>query len=137
MTLNEKLVFDKDGQLRTQENESFILEQKDIYFEVNIDKLGKHKGQCRLLMTTQRIILITDNIKKKGKKYFDIPLNLICKEKLQQPIFGSNYFTGMTAKWPSDAVLTSAQLPSDSVFKIWFMKADSTNFLKAVRFCLK
>ena len=130
MSLNQPLA--ADGYPQKLQNEHFLLERKDIEFEVKIDKFGRLSGKGRLLITTLRLILINDKGKKTDKiKTFDLPLILIFKEKLKMPLFGANYFTGTCKPFPP------ASLPSDPVFKIWYNRGTITAFLKCLRYCLK
>ena len=70
-----------DGQPLRLETEHFILERREIDFEVKIDSIGKLKGKGRLILTSQRIVLINDRGKASDKlKTFDLPLYHIYKE---------------------------------------------------------
>ena len=75
-------------------NEIFMLKRKAVEFEIKVPDYAKYKGKGHLILTTCRIILV--NTKKKGIcKAFDLPLAHIYSEKFNQPIFGSNYESGM------------------------------------------
>lgn len=94
-------------------------------------KIGKLKGKGRLFLTSKRIILLNDRGAKTDQlKSFDLPLTLIFKEEFVQPLFGSNYFTGMCKP------LKKGSFASDPHFKIWFTCGQTTEFLKQVRKCL-
>lgn len=57
-------------------------------------------------------------------KSFDIPLGLLKEEGFKQPIFGSNYITGVCK--PLFNIL-----PGDVKFKIWFMQGGCGTFVPA------
>jgi len=57
----------------------------------------------------------------KAFKSFDIPLGLLKSEEFKQPIFGSNYITGVCK--PLFNIL-----PGDTKFKLWFTEGGCGTF---------
>ncbi len=74
-------------------------------------------------MTTCRLVAVNKDPKSLFKS-FDIPLGLLSKEEFKQPIFGSNYITGVCK--PLFNIL-----PGDIKFKIWFMEGGCGTFVPA------
>lgn len=80
-----------------------------------------------MLVTTNRLVLINlKGMHKSDFKAFDIPHVLTFKEKFEQPIFGANYWSGVTKPLMNS-------LPNDAVFKIWFMEGGNGKFNKIYR----
>ena len=69
------------------DGEHFIFKREGIYFEVQIESLGKMSGNGYCIMTTNRLVLI--NLDKISYfKSFDIPLMFVYNEKMNRPMFG-------------------------------------------------
>lgn len=113
---------DQSGNPLRVNGEHFILDRKGIEFQVKIDGMGKLKGKGQMILTSNRLILVN---KKQNDvlKAFDLPLALMFGESFEQPIFGANYITGKVKP------LMQGSLPSDPVFKAWFMEGGCGKFL--------
>ena len=71
-----------DGDPYRVANEHFILHRKGTQFEINIEGMGKLKGNGKMILTTLRLVLI--NNKGDGElRAFDIPHANTFKEKFQ------------------------------------------------------
>lgn len=112
------------------DGEHFILHRKGIEFRCEIPGMGKLNGKGKLILTTLRLVLVND--KKEGGsstdlKAFDLPFANTFGEKFEQPIFGSNYWTGKSKPLHNS-------LPGDVKFKIWFTEGGCQAFLRVVRY---
>ncbi len=73
------------------------------------------------MLTTCRIVAILKDTSGPFKS-FDVPLGLLKSEEFKQPIFGSNYITGICK--PLFNIL-----PGDTKFKIWFTEGGCGTFV--------
>lgn len=105
--------------------EMWILERTGVEFHVEVKSIGKFKGKGKMILTTNRIVLINQN-KDENFKAFDLPLALMFKESFEQPIFGANYIKGTVM--PLHGILVD-----NPEFKIWFMNGGCGAFLKTWR----
>lgn len=67
-----------------------MVSRNGIEYECNVDGGDKYKGEGTMILTTARVVLVSDKAKK-GVQAFDLPLAYIFEEKFKQPIFGANY----------------------------------------------
>ncbi len=76
-----------------------------------------------MILTTCRIVVVL-NDQSGPFKSFDVPLGMLKSEEFCQPIFGSNYITGVCK--PLFNIL-----PGDTKFKIWFQNGGCGTFVPA------
>jgi hypothetical protein len=102
------------------EGEFFVMKRKGVEFEFKVDKGNKYSGKGFAVLTTCRLVVIQKDLTNPFKA-FDIPLAFLRKEEFKQPIFGSNYISGVVS--PLFNIL-----PGDISFKIWFTEGGTGTF---------
>lgn len=121
MALNPPLTI--NGDPCRVEGEFFIMKRDGIEFEMKIENGNKYSAKGFCILSTSRIVCI-NNDKSSLFKCFDLPLLHISKESFEQPIFGSNYITGICSPLFN-------LLPGNIKFKIWFTHGGCGTFIPA------
>lgn len=121
MALNPPLTL--NGDPCRVEGEFFIMKRDGIEFEMKVENGNKYTAKGFCILSTSRIVCI-NNDKSSLFKCFDLPLLHISKESFEQPIFGSNYITGICSPLFN-------LLPGNIKFKIWFTHGGCGTFIPA------
>lgn len=121
MALNPPLTL--NGDPCRVEGEFFIMKRDGIEFEMKVENGNKYSAKGFCILSTSRIVCI-NNDKSSLFKCFDLPLLHISKESFEQPIFGSNYITGICSPLFN-------LLPGNIKFKIWFTHGGCGTFIPA------
>ena len=101
---------DSDGEETIQETNDNI--EFEIRIEANNPKSHLLKGAGKLYLTNCRLFLIANHSTQQFKG-FEIRNHKIYSEKLEQPVFGANYFHGFIKTYNNI-------FQHDLEFKIWF-----------------
>ena len=95
------------------EGEYFIIRRNDIEYELLTEQSGKYSGLGYLILTSVRIVIVSNDLNNLAFHSFEMPLSNIYGEAYNQPFFGKNYLSGTC-----QALFAS---PIGKVtFKIWF-----------------
>lgn len=130
MTANPALVQTFQGELIPAPfaNELFVLRRPKVGFELDgvQTRNGKWSATGALYLSNIRLVFVADKADPSGLAGFDMPLVYICKEKLNQPIFGCNNLAGQV--WPAvNGGGPSGHLPPHS-FKVLFKEGGIGTF---------
>lgn len=122
MTLNTEIINSLPVLLQ---DETFLLKRTSIHIEVKGDGLETLGCIGQLFLTSQRLIFVSSTPKHFGKSNitltsFSIKLSQYKKEVFNQPIFGCNYLSGLSAN-------------NDLHFKFYFSGGGAGVFLPSFR----
>ncbi|WIA21976.1 hypothetical protein OEZ85_004333 [Tetradesmus obliquus] len=109
-------------------NEVFVLKRPKVGFELDgvQTRNGKWSTTGALYLSNVRLVFVAEKADASGLAGFDMPLVYVCKEKLNQPIFGCNNLAGQV--WPAvNGGGPSGSLPPHS-FKVLFKEGGIGTF---------
>lgn len=109
-------------------NELFVLKRPKVGFELDgvQTRKGRWSASGALYLSNIRLVFVAEKADASGLAGFDMPLVYICKEKLNQPIFGCNNLAGQV--WPAvEGGGPSGHLPPHS-FKVLFKEGGIGTF---------